>query len=127
MTLVRMGVSVVSPSEVTVAKEEGKLEYILQADGTWRAYLGDRMPVPVLEVTGPDKESIALHIQDLRDRLGLRDSYNIDIHHCRWFNEQRLFIALTTKSKNFRMGRRELGDVLLKVFENPNYSSYRDG
>lgn len=123
MHRVHMGSSSGRALQIVLPKKEGVLEYALAADGSWKEYLGDKIFVPVLEVVGPDKESIALHIQDMRDRLGFRSSHNIRLHHCRWFGPQKLRIALTASSKDFRMGRTEIADTLLNIFNDNLYAT----
>lgn len=118
MSRVRTRVPPVAPPPMhVVVKEEGVLVYALQGDGTWKEFLGDRAFVPTVEVLGPDKESIALHLQDLRDRMDLRGTHNVCIHQCRWVNDKHLRVALSLSSAKFQRGREELGDVLLKIYE----------
>lgn len=123
MHRVRMGASTAKPPlQLIVDKKEGVLEYVLEPNGLWKEYLGDRAVVPIIEISGPDKESIALHVQELRDKLGFYSSHNIHIRHCRWFGPKKLHIALTASSKDYRPGRVPLADTLLSILDDNLYA-----
>lgn len=123
MPRVRIGPSVGRPLTKFVApKQEGVLEYALQEDGTWKEYLSDSILVPIVEITGPDKESIAIYVQELRDKLGFRSTHNIHIRHCRWFGPKKLRLALTASSRDYRPGRVEIGDTVLNIFDDNLYA-----
>lgn len=99
-------------------KIEGVLHYALQADGSWKEFLGNSIELPVLEVTGPDVESIALTLQELRDALGQRGTHYVRIHHCAWSGPKRLRVCLEARPAQFQE-RRELVDVLIDIYKNP--------
>lgn len=125
---VRMGATA---SSLRRSKEEGSVAYALQGDGTWKAFIGPEVHAPILELLGPDEESIALHLQEARDRLGLRDTHVIRILSCVWRGTTCLRVCLTATSEEYPLTRferlAELADVLVGFnsndFFDPNWAA----
>lgn len=98
-------------------------DYVLHEDGTWRPSVsintGLILQAPVLDVLGPDKESIVLYLQELRDQFGRFDTFNVSLHYVQWQSEKHLRVALSAGPRGFQAGRRSLMEVLLAHFHNP--------
>lgn len=101
-----------------------QFDYVLHADGTWQPSVsintGLILEAPVLDVVGPDKESIVLYLQELRDQFGQFDSYNVNLLYVRWQSEKHLRVAICVTPRKFKAGRRSLMDVLLAHFHEPH-------
>lgn len=116
---VRMGATT---GVIKRSKVEGSLAYALQGDGTWTPFIGPEVAAPILELLGPDRESIALHLQEIRDQLGLRATHNIYILSCVWRSNTCLRVCLIAATEGFpptRLERlKELADVIVSFNDN---------
>ncbi len=100
------------------SKKDGTLAYALQGDGTWKPFIGPELSAPILEVLGSDRESIALHLQELRDKINLRDTHNAQILNCVWRSNTCLRVCLVLTPENYCWGRVELADRLMTFNDN---------
>jgi hypothetical protein len=123
----RVSLLAVEECEVTGRSD---LDYVLHPDGKWYPSVRGitTTKLPVLDVVGPDRESIVLHLQELRDELGMFDAYTIRIEYGRWISDRHLRVALLATPRGYRPGRIPLMEALLHLrgtFQIPDWETQR--